>query len=379
MRVFLLLLFFTPNALSCFSQSLPYSHSKLIRGIEIDWSTHQRHAVGSDNFALTWADDGHLYGPWGDGGGFGGTNSKHRVSLGVARIEGPADNYRGVNRYGHADNSESTATIKGKSWGIVSVAGVLYMWVHPDQPGGWGNWGEIAKEARLHRSDDKGASWQAADWAVTNADGLVGGNILQYGRDYADAGRPSALNNYVYHYFVKPNAIPDTAGRASELHKPGLIYLARVPKDQLMQRESYEFYAGERGGKALWTKDLNKKKAVFQDENGVGMTIGISYNPGLKRYLLTTEHEFGERGNFGLFEGPTPWGPWATVSYLSRGKGTEFGHERAAEVPPNTFYWTFPTKWMDASGRELTMTFTGAGRGKDNDSFNTVKVNLLTN
>ena len=42
--------------------------------MNIDWSTHQRHAPGSDNFQLTWADDGHQYGIWGDGGGFAGTN-----------------------------------------------------------------------------------------------------------------------------------------------------------------------------------------------------------------------------------------------------------------------------------------------------------------
>ena len=183
------------NGLFAFSQQLPYPRSTLIKDIEIDWPTHQRHAPGSDNFALTWADDGHLYGAWGDGGGFGSSNGKYRVSLGVARIEGDADNYRGINRYGHADNSEATATIKGKSWGMISVAGSLYMWVHPDQPGGWGNWGEIAKEARLHRSDDRGATWQAADWAFTKEDGLVGGNILQYGRDYTDSpdGLPLSL------------------------------------------------------------------------------------------------------------------------------------------------------------------------------------------
>ena len=70
------------------AQILPYPKSDIIQGIEIDWSTHQRHAQGSDNFHLTWSDDNHQYGIWGDGGGFQGTNGKYRVSFGVVRIEG---------------------------------------------------------------------------------------------------------------------------------------------------------------------------------------------------------------------------------------------------------------------------------------------------
>ena len=78
----------------------PYPESSVIEGIELDWSTHQRFAQGSDNFQLTWAEDDHLYGAWGDGGGFGGTNSAGRVGLGVARIEGSSSNYRGKNVWG---------------------------------------------------------------------------------------------------------------------------------------------------------------------------------------------------------------------------------------------------------------------------------------
>ncbi len=354
------------------AQSLPYPQSTLIKGIEIDWDTHKRHAIGSDNFALTWSDDGHQYGAWGDGGGFGGENGKYRVSLGIARIEGPADGYTTHNRYGDPDNSEVAATLTGKSWGMISVKGVLYMWVHPDKPGGWGNWTDHMREARLYRSADKGASWQAADWAFTPKNDLLGGNILQHGQDYADA-----LDGYVYHYFAHPNVHLDSTGRDSELQKPGFIHLARVPKDKIMEREAYEFFAGMRGKKPSWTKNVEKKKPVFEDKNGVGMPMGISYNPGLKRYLLTTEHENAHRGNFGLFEGPTPWGPWATAAYFSQSEGTEFGHDYAEEVPPNGFFWAFPTKWIDESGRSMIMTFTGGGRGKNNDSFNTVRVRLV--
>jgi len=50
----------------------PYPKSSVIKSAQFDWSTRKRDAQGSDNWQLTWADDDHLYGAWGDGGGFGG-------------------------------------------------------------------------------------------------------------------------------------------------------------------------------------------------------------------------------------------------------------------------------------------------------------------
>ena len=111
----------------------PYPESEAITDIALDWSTHQRFAQGSDNFQLTWADDDNLYGAWGDGGGFGGTNRLGRVGLGVARIEGPSSAYKGFNVWG-GNSPENAATFDGKSWGMIGVDGTLYMWVVPDNP-----------------------------------------------------------------------------------------------------------------------------------------------------------------------------------------------------------------------------------------------------
>ena len=43
----------------------PYPPSPVIARVEFDFSTHRRLAPGSDNWPVTWADDGHLYGAWG--------------------------------------------------------------------------------------------------------------------------------------------------------------------------------------------------------------------------------------------------------------------------------------------------------------------------
>ncbi len=108
----------------------PYPASEVITSVVFDSGSHDPRAPGSDNWPITWADDGNQYTAWGDGGGFGGTNSDGRVSLGVARVEGPGDDYHGHNVWGGKDG-DVAATFGGKSYGILSVGGVLYMWVAP--------------------------------------------------------------------------------------------------------------------------------------------------------------------------------------------------------------------------------------------------------
>jgi hypothetical protein len=89
--------------------------------------------------------------------------------------------------------------------------------------------------------------------------------------------------------------------------------------------------------------------------------LSVSYNAGLKRYLLATEHGATHAGKFGLFDAPEPWGPWTTVAYEN-----EWGKDH---IEVSTFYWNFPTKWQSKNGSEFTMVFTGKN---SNDSWNTV-------
>jgi hypothetical protein len=98
--------------------------------ISFNLGSHISLAPGSDNWPMTWADNGHQYTSWGDGGGFGGTNSSGRVSLGYGRVEGTASAYTRHNVWG-GFNPENPATFGGKSYGIISVGGALYSWVSP--------------------------------------------------------------------------------------------------------------------------------------------------------------------------------------------------------------------------------------------------------
>lgn len=109
------------------SPTAPCPPSSFITGVEFDTSTIRTEAPGSDNWAVTWAEDDHQYTSWGDGGGFGGTNEDGRVSLGFGRVEGGPRDYRCYNVWGGKD-PVTPAEFEGKSYGLLSIDGVLYAW-----------------------------------------------------------------------------------------------------------------------------------------------------------------------------------------------------------------------------------------------------------
>ena len=351
------------NATSTQTIQAPYPPSPVVTAMRLDWTTHKRSAQGSDNFQLTWADDDHLYGAWGDGGGFGGTNKEGRVGLGVARVEGPWKDYRGYNVWG-GKHAENTAQFNGKSWGMICLKGVLYMWVVPDCSEEEKIWHYT--EARLAESTDHGAHWTKANWAFHETEKLTIPTICNFGKNYS-----GARDNYVYHYFIRPqdNMPPFNSKRVPEsliAHKPGRIYLARVEEDKIFDsRDNYQFFIGlDKNGSPKWG-DISAKQPVFEDKNGTGWCMSVSYNPGFDRYILCTEHTESSKGNLGVFDAPEPWGPWTTVEYFdSWGKG---------HIELNTFFWSYPTKWLSEDGQEFTLGFTGAGLGLNNDSFNTIR------
>jgi hypothetical protein len=332
----------------------PYPPSPVIARVEFDWATHRRLAPGSDNWPITWADDGNLYAAWGDGGGFGGTNSQGRVLLGIARIEGNPPDYTGRNVWGgHAP--EHPAQFGGKSYGILSVGGVLYLWVAP-QPN------PHLATSQIAFSKNHGATWEFADWKFEFKDAITIPTFVNFGRDYA-----GARDGYVYSYYIHPQWGPGIATKTKahtfDVHAPGRLYLSRVPKDAILQRNRYEFFAGldPKTKQPLWSRDLAKKQPAFADANGVGWNVSVTYNAGLKRYLLTTEHTETHAGKFGLFDAPEPWGPWTTIAY-----DDAWG---ADHVEVSTFYWVFTPKWINPDGTQFTMLFTGKNT---NDSFNTL-------
>jgi hypothetical protein len=172
-----------------FAATPPYPQSQVIENISWDFSNLVRLAPGSDLWPVTWASDGNLYTSWGDGGGFGGTNSDGRVSLGFARIEGFPGSFTGYNVWG-GKNPENPATFSGKASGMLSIGNTIYAWANAPQIS--------PVSMKIIWSNDFGATWQQVDWRFGETDTLRDICFLNFGKAYADA-----RDNYVYSYALE--------------------------------------------------------------------------------------------------------------------------------------------------------------------------------
>jgi len=107
---------------------------------------------------VTWAADDRLYAAWGDGGGFGGSDSEGRVALGIARIEGTPESWYGVNVNGGKDPEHPASFPRqGKTTGIAALDGILYATLNLED----GPWPDV--NHALAWSTDRGATWTRAE------------------------------------------------------------------------------------------------------------------------------------------------------------------------------------------------------------------------
>jgi hypothetical protein len=322
----------------------------VIREIVWDLSHLVRLAPGSDLWPITWTDDGRLYTSWGDGGGFGGTNNDGRVSLGFGCIEGPPENPRATNVWG-GKNAMHPATFAGKSNGMLCVSGVLY--THFIEQGSW--W-----RAKIGRSPDHGRTWVFNEgvfrpdaWDFAQPDGAFSDlTFLNFGQDYQ-----GARDEFVYIYSQDKRR--DSRGGIKDLTDS--VALLRVPKSRIMDRSAHEYFAGpDSAGNAAWTRDIDRRAAVFTNPGAVGSGVRVDYNPGLRRYLLTTFLAWD--GSWGIFDAPEPWGPWTTVAI----------YDHWIDATPK-FGFTFPQKWMSGDGKTMWLVFSGT---KAYDAYNGVKATV---
>jgi len=333
-----------------------YPPSEVITGVTFDMSSLRNETPGnrkaandSDNWTITWADDGHQYTSFGDGVGFSTSNST-RASLGVARIEGGKDNYAAYDVFKTGEDSGGWG---GKSLGIISIDGVLWMFRN-----GNGSESGALRQTILYRSTNHGSSWSSTgvrwdDNDFSGGKGFFAPTFLQFGRDY-----DGARDNFVYIY--APEVTKSVSSDDWNVQKPGIISLLRVNKESLSSQSAYQYFAGLDGnGNPTWSNDRNQRAPVFEDDvNGV-MRISVSYNAGLARYILVTQQvsRFENRDyHIGIYEAPEPWGPWRTVLFKNPGDvgpGLNNGHK--------TVYWNFSNKWLSSDGRNFVMVYTGNG------------------
>jgi hypothetical protein len=160
------------------------------------------------------------------------------------------------------------------------------------------------------------------------------------------------------------------------VQKPGEIILMRVLKTGLAQANQYEYFTGMSGSAPNWSNSLGAAAPVFSDPvNGV-MRTSVSYNPVLKRYLLTTQQVSRYKDNnahIGIYEGPEPWGPWNTVLLENPYNSGLMKIPPSSEltIPVKTVFWNFSNKWLSSDGLRFVLVYT------DYDTWTTIEGDFI--
>ena len=297
---------------------------------------------GSDNWPVTWGDDDALYTAYGDGYGFA-PQLPSKLGMGFAKIYGTPDDLHTVNIRSDAENMLYGR--RGvKASGLLMTDGILYLLGRNSDGDGCGS--------RLAISADHGAHFEWCDWRFEQFGHMT---FVNYGKNYE-----GARDNYVYMVsHDHPSAYENGDG----------FVLLRAPKENLMERESYEIFMGmgtdENSGNPVFGSDLSQYGLILKCPSRA-CRVSISYNAGLKRYILRQQHRFMPwnadtrfDGGFGLYESPEPWGPWKCAYFTERW-----------DIGPGDL-GCFPAKWISGDGKTAYHVFSG------DDNFCVRKVEFI--
>jgi hypothetical protein len=301
-----------------------------------------------DGYKMTLAPDGRQFVVVNDGPGWNPPPTTF-YSTRLWTIEGqPADarfaELRGYPHLDRAEHIEGTPHYYGH--GVLSVGQSIYQFLATlddaeDRPRRWTG-------AKLIYSNDGGASWRNGDGTAPVA-----------WEDWKDQTREHLQ------FFDEPDGCFSLLsflqqGKAYAANRDGFIYvyglngsvdglmnqlvMFRVPKDRLLDRAAYRFFAGRtREGGARWSPDIAERQAVHTFPRGwVNYTNlfpgdlvveswlpSVVYNEPLGLYMMASAGigcaddgtEFGKPSYLGLWVSDHPWGPWRQV------------HENAAWTP----------------------------------------------
>ncbi|MBI4873086.1 MAG: serine hydrolase [Acidobacteria bacterium] len=314
------------------AEPAPYPPSSAIRGVTFAPASEiVRKAVGSDNWPLTWMDDGAQFTSYGDGWGFEPRVEK-KLSMGFARLTGGPADFRAENVRSASGERVGDGRKGAKASGLLMVDKALYMWVRN------------VDVAQLVWSEDRGRSWT---WGFKFETGFATPAFLNFGRNYA-----GARDEYVYLY---------SQDGASAYESDDRLVLARAPKSRLRERAAWEFFVRpDEAGRAVWTRDIAQCGEAFRYPRNV-QRVDAVYHPGLKRYLLALG--YNHEGGWGLYDAPEPWGPWTTAFHTPHwGFGGTHGYR-------------LPAKWIEADGKTMWLVFSGT---KENDAFCLRRLTLET-
>ena len=339
----------------------PYPKSALIQSVVMD--KFRCHRGDGDMWPITWADDDHLYGAAGDNSGSAMNfwkikNNPIDIMLGTGWpiVVEEIDNMP-INPKVYCQKPHLNPFTGVKPASLLCMNGVLYFAVELHN---YGDNPAFNRQRNMNAwiitSVDYGKSWNRDATPVDFFTGrLSSPHFLQFGKDYRDA-----RDAYIYAYF------PGADDGNSYWENGDYTLLGRVPKYSLMQRNEWVFYTGmDAAGDPLWDNDENMAIPVFRYPLMTGENH-VSYNKGIKRYLMGNYSFIDENGNprpyhqtgcfphsamrsqLTLFEAPEPWGPWS-LFHQDDDWGTYGDYQPC-----------FPTKWISDDGKTMLMVSSGS-------------------
>jgi hypothetical protein len=344
-----------------------YPQSTYITGITID--KFRCHRGDGDMWPITWADDDYLYGAAGDNSG---------SPMNFWKIHnGPTDTFWGtgwsiylelidnqpINPKVYCQKPYLHPKFGVKPASLLCMNGVLYFTVELQ------NYGDTPAFNRQHNinawiitSVDYGRTWNREATPIDFFSGrLASPHFIQFGKDYQ-----GARDDCVYAIF------PAGEDGGSYWENGDYILLGRVPKYSILDRGEWNFFTGlvskndnEGSAEHRWSSDELQAEPVFRYPRMTGENH-ISYNPGIRRYIMGNYSFLDETGNprpyhavggwpasalrsqLTLFEAPEPWGPWS-LFYQDDNWGTYGDYQPS-----------FPTKWISSDGKTMLMVSSGS-------------------
>jgi len=298
--------------------------------------TIRRTGGNGDCWHMTWGADDRQFAAFCDGSGLS-ENPKRMYNGRLCTIAGgPTDaQFADVPGYpdivDDPDHPSDPPRARFYGWGTLAVDGSIYQYLGTFN----GNFETPYMRfvgAKLIYSPDNGRTWFNQDGSTPVAWEAVDGRsranmvfweepqeafslptILQMGKDYA-----ANTDGYVYVY--APNG--NTDGTMNEL------VMLRLPKDRILDRGAYEFFAGRRAdGGATWVADIEQRGVVHTFPRGWvnsgkgnphAWSPSVVYNEPLGVYMMISAGMgcwpdglwFGKPSYLGMWSAPAPWGPW---------------------------------------------------------------------
>lgn len=368
---------------------------RTITGLRRLEETTLRFGGNGDNWHMTWAADGKQYVSLCDGSGLPGTPPGAYNSRAYA-IAGDPPDLRFEYLPGYPDLTyvwDTPECSRYYNFGILALDGRLYQYLStPDRP--FYQPDPCFAGAKLIYSPDNGRTWCNQDgsspvrweaWDARSRDNMVFFNepdrafslltILQMGRNYED-------NRDGYVYVYAPNG--NTEGTMNQL------VMFRVPKNSILDRRAYSFFAGlGAGGKAVWSDRIEERAPVHTFPAGwVNTQVhpyawhpSVVYSAAHGCYLMANwgmgcspeGRWFGKPSYLGFWTAPRPWGPWTQIH-------EETAWTPAGEAAARAYQPQIAPGWIAPDGRSFWLVWTDfqvIDNARPYYAFNAQKVECL--